>query len=167
MRWDRLFEDLEAASSDLARDEADALADDLRDEEWADTSWRDLLGGRVRLEVRGAGQVTGEVASVNETLVRLRAGGVDQLVGVGAVVRVLEHERRADAPSRLDAALGWATALRRLRDDGEPVRVVTDDGASLDGRVDVVGKDFVRIAVGSGRGRVVVLARVAVVQTLG
>ncbi len=164
MRWDRLFAGLEDEADRLARDEVEALAADLSDETWAATSWRDLVGGRVRLEVRGAGQVAGEVASVNDSVVRLRGDDGDRLVATRAVVEVVEAERRASTVSRVDALLGWRSALRRLRDADEPVRVVLDDGRVVDGRVDAVGADFVRIETVSGRRRVLVLDAVAVVS---
>ena len=59
MRWERLFEDLEARAADLELDERDALVDELRDGDWAQTSWRQLLGGHVVLAVRGADRVEG------------------------------------------------------------------------------------------------------------
>ena len=113
MRWDRLFADLEAEASEIERAETEGLAADLRDEIWAATSWRDLVGGEVVLEVRGVGQIAGEIAAVNEHLVRVRGELVDHLVAGRAVVSVLRTERRADPPSRIDAALGWSRALRR------------------------------------------------------
>lgn len=163
MRWDRLFADLEAEADEIEKAEQDALAADLRDEHWATTSWRDLLGGRVVLEVRGAGQLTGEVAAVNEHLVRLRGDLVDHLVACGAVVSVLQNERRSDPPSRIEASLGWSSALRRIRDEAEPVRITLDDGRTIDGMVEVVGHDFVRVTAGASGARVLVLAAVSVV----
>ncbi len=166
MRWDRLFADLEAESAEIARSEAEGLADDLRDEIWADTSWRDLIGGQVVLEVRGAGQVTGSVAAINERLIRLRAGAGGHLVACSAVSGLLATERRADPPSRIDAAMGWGQALRRLRDDAGPVRIVLGDGRTFDGSIEVVGRDFVRLTAGLGK-RTVVLDAIAVVTATG
>jgi hypothetical protein len=165
MRWDRLFGDLEAEARELERAETEGLADDLRDEIWAETSWRDLVGGQVVLEVRGAGQVAGEVAAVNEHLVRLRGDLVDHLVACRAVTAVLRTERRTDPPGRLGAALGWSRALRVLRDAAEPVRLVLDDGRTVDGHVETVGADVVRVGVGDGAARLLVLAAVSVVTS--
>ncbi|MGJ9421124.1 hypothetical protein [Aeromicrobium sp. CF3.5] len=166
MRWDRLFADLEAVSVEIAKSEAEGLAGDLRDEIWAETSWRDLIGGQVVLEVSGAGQVTGEVAAINERLIRLRAGMGGHLVACSAVSGVLAAERRADPPSRIDAAMGWGQALRRLRDDAGSVRLVLGDGRTFDGSIEVVGHDFVRLTAGSAT-RTVVLDAIAVVTSAG
>lgn len=164
MRWDRLFADLEAETTELAKAEAEGLAADLRDEIWAETSWRDLVGGHAVLEVNGAGQVTGEVAAINERLIRLRAGAGGHLVACSAVSGVLATERRADPPSRIDAAMGWGQALRRLRDDAGAVRLVLVDGRTFDGSLEVVGRDFVRMTAGRAT-RTVVLDAIAVVTS--
>lgn len=166
MRWDRLFADLEAESAEMAREETEGLAADLRDEIWAEMSWRDLIGGQVVLEVSGMGQVAGEVAAINERLVRLRAGTGGHLVACAAVSGVLSTQRRADPPSRIDAAMGWGQALRRLRDDAGSVRLVLTDGRTFDGLIEAVGRDFVRLTAGSA-SRTVVLDAIAVVTSTG
>ncbi len=75
MRWDRLFADLEGQAADLELEERDALVSELREGEWAETSWRDLVGGHVVLEVVGLGRVEGEARLVNETVVHLAFDG--------------------------------------------------------------------------------------------
>lgn len=165
MRWDRLFADLEAESNEIEKAETEGLADDLRDEIWAGTSWRDLVGGQVVLEVRGAGQIAGEIAAVNEHLVRVRGELVDHLVAGRAVTSVLRTERRADPPSRIEAALGWSQALRRVRDGGEPVRVVLEDGRAVDGMIEVIGADFVRLMAGEAAARLLPLTAISVVTS--
>lgn len=163
MRWDRLFADLEAEAVEIEKAEHDALAEDLRDEMWGMTSWRELLGGWVVLEVRGAGQLAGEIASVNAHVIRMRSDLADHLVASRAVRSALRSERRADPPGRLDAAMGWSIALRRIRDTGDPVRVTLDDGSVVDGRIEVVGQDFVRLSAGASRSRLLVMDAVSVV----
>lgn len=164
MRWDRLFADLEGAADDWAKDDVDALAADLGDEAWGSTAWVELLGGHVVIDVRGAGQLSGDVASVNDALLRLRGSTGDVLVATRAVVEVVTTERRADpSSSRARAVLGWSSALRRLRDVDEPIRICLLDGRTVTGRLEVVGRDFVRLEVGSGRRRLIVLDGVATV----
>jgi len=166
MRWDRLFADLEGEAARLAKVEIETVAAELGDEAWGQTSWRRLLGGRVELEVRGAGRVSGEVASVNEVLIRLRGDTGDRLVATSSVLEIVDSEHRSDPPGRVEAALGWPSALRRLRDAGEDVRVTGDDGRVVTGRIDAVGQDFVRIVVESGRRRIVLLDAVAMIAGL-
>lgn len=134
MRWERLFAELEASLDDDALLERDALVADLRDEEWSRTPWRSLLGGHVELELLGAGRLVGEVGFANDRLVRLDAGSVEHVVAIDAVTGA-RTDGRAPAPSTVDARLGWPHVLRRLRDDGDEVRVVRTDGATLRAQV--------------------------------
>lgn len=164
MRWDRLFEDLEAQSADLELDERDALVDELRDGDWAQTSWRQLLGGRVVLDVRGADRLEGVVTLVNDRLVHLRSEGMDHVISAAAVLAVHSTERRADAPSAVGDALGWGHVFRALRDAGEEIRVRLVDGSVRDGSVLVAGRDFVRLRAGSGRDQVLPFDGIAVVS---
>jgi hypothetical protein len=164
MRWERLFEDLEARAADLELDERDALVDELRDGDWAQTSWRQLLGGHVVLSVRGADRVEGEVTLVNDRLVHLRGDAMDHVVSAVAVMAVQSSERRADATTTVGDALGWGHVFRALREAGEEIRVRLVDGSVRDGSVVVAGRDFVRLRSGSGRDQVVPFESIAVVS---
>lgn len=164
MRWDRLFAELEAQGDALEREERDALVEELRDGEWAQTSWRDLLGGWVAVEARGAGRVEGRVVLVNELLVQLTGPGTDHVVATAAVMTVHSAERRADAPTAVRSALGWGHVLRALRDSGDEVRLRLVDGEVRVGTVDVVGRDFVRLRAPAGHEQVVPIAAISVVS---
>ena len=164
MRWDRLFDELEAQASDLELEERDALVDELRDGDWALTSWRQLLGGRVSLQVAGVGRAEGVVVLANEAIVHLRGDAVDQVVNAAAVTVVHASERRADGPTAVTSALGWGHVLRALRDAAEEVRIALTDGTTWDGAVDVVGRDFVRVVTPSGRHQVIPWSVLAVVS---
>lgn len=164
VRWDRLFDDLEAQAADIEREERDALVDELRDGDWAETAWRQLLGGRVVLEVHGAGRVEGEVVLVNEHVVHVSGPRTHQIVSTRAVMAVHATERRADEPGRVAAALGWGHVFRTVRDAGEEITLRLVDGSSRDGTVDVVGRDFVRVVTASGRAQDVLWTAIAVVS---
>jgi hypothetical protein len=164
MRWERLFEDLEAQAADLELDERDALVDELRDGDWAQTSWRQLLGGHVVLAVRGADRVEGDVTLVNDRFVHLRGDTMDHVVSVAAVMAVHSSERRADASTGVGEALGWGHVFRALREAGEEIRVRLVDGTVRDGSVIVAGRDFVRLRAGSGRDQVLPFDGIAVVS---
>lgn len=142
----------------------DALVEELRDGEWADTSWRSLLGGHVVLDVVGMGRVDGSVMLVNEHIVQLRGEQIAHVIGTRAVAAVISAERRADEPSVVSATLGWGHVFRALRVDGEPVRVRTITGSVVDGTIEVVGADFVRVRQESGRDQTLPFAAVAIVS---
>ena len=74
MRWERLFDEIEQQSIDLAAMERDALAADLESERWQQTSWRDLVGGLVELDVEGVGVLQGRVRNVAE-LIEIESDG--------------------------------------------------------------------------------------------
>ena len=161
MRWDRLFADLEGQAADLELEERDALVSELRDGEWAETSWRDLVGGHVVLEVDGLGRVEGESRLVNETVIHLASERVEHVVATSAVLEIVASERRAPAPTTVTSRLGWGHVLRAARDDGDRIRLTRTDGVSVDGTVDVVGHDFVMARSGTGRTRRVPFAAIA------
>ncbi len=162
MRWDRLFADLEGQAADLELEERDALVRELRDGEWAETSWRDLVGGEVVLEVAGLGRVRGEVRLVNEHVIHLASDRAEHLVNGPAVVEVVSSERRADPATSVTSRLGWGHVLRAARDDDDWVSVTRTDGQVVDGSVCAVGRDFVRLA-GTARTRDVPIAAIAAV----
>jgi len=164
MRWERLFSELEAQAGDVERLDRDALVDELRDGDWAETSWVDLLGGHVVLEVMGLGRLDGQVVLANERIVQLRTESVDHVINASAVVCVVSSERRAASNSAVVAALGWGHIYRTLRDLGSGVRLCKVDGATFAGSVDVVGRDFVRIRDTAARDHVVPFDAVAVVS---
>lgn len=149
MRWDRLFAELESAALDEYADERDAMAEDLRDEQWASLAWTDLLGDPdVRLDVAGLGDVRGRVAGAGDVIV------VDDparriLVLPEAVLAVSGSDGRAAAVPALSRTR--RQLARALRDDGASVRIARRDGATVDGRIVAVGADFVQVAVGERR----------------
>lgn len=164
MRWDRLFADLEAQAADLELDERDALVDELRDGDWAQTSWRDLLGGRVSLALCNGDRLEGTVTHVNADIIQLNGETVGHVVSTAAVVGVLASERRADAPTAVTEALGWRHVFRAVRDAGDPIGVRLVDGTSREAHVVAAGRDFVRLEVGSGRDQVVPYAAIVTVS---
>ena len=161
MRWDRLFADLEGQAADLEIEERDALVSELREGEWAGTSWRELLGGHVVLEVTGLGRVEGEARLVNERVVHLESERAEHVVAMSAVREVIATERRAVPPTVVTARLGWRHVLRAARDDGDRALITRTDGTTVDGTVDVVGRDFVTVASDAGRTRTVPFGAVA------
>ncbi len=164
MRWERLFHELEAQAGDLEMQERDALVDELRDGEWAETSWRSLLGGAVMIDVIGVGRIEGECVLANEQVVQLRSGRVEHVISANAVAAIVSSERRAGPSSAVSSALGWGHVFRALRAQGDTVRLQTITGSTFDGCIEVVGADFVRIRDESGRVQSLTFAAVAAVS---
>lgn len=164
MRWERLFSDVEAEADDLAREERDALAQELGDEEWASTGWTELLGGEVELEIDALGRVRARLERRTAGLLGLSSGAHELLVPHHAVRQVVSTGRPAATTSVLAGRTRWTTVLRRLRDEAEPVEVVDRAGGVVTGPVEVVGDDFVAVAAPTGR-RIVPWTAVAVVRT--
>ncbi len=164
VRWDRLFADLEGQAADVELEERDALVSELRDGAWAETSWRELVGGRVVLEVAGVGRVEGVTQLVNDRVVHLASERSEVVIAAAAVLEVVSSERRASAPSAVTSRLGWGHVFRAARDDGDRAIVTRTDGASVEGTVDLVGQDFVTLRTSAGRSRTVPFAAVAVLS---
>lgn len=139
MRWERLFDELAASLDDDAKLEHDALAEDLAAEEWAATSWTDLLGGTPTLDLEGVGPLTGEVTMIGRDLAHVLAPG-PVLVHLAAV-RGLRGGTRAGAPAV--SRRSWAMTWRALA--GEEVRLVRRDGTEVTGPVGVAGADYVTV----------------------
>lgn len=149
MRWDRLFAELESARIDEIADERDALAEDLRDEQWSSLRWRDLLGDPgLRLEVEGLGEIDGRVTGTGDVIVVARA---DRRVVVmpDAVLAISGTDGRAAAVPSLSRTRGQVA--RALRDDAAEVRVVRRDGVAVDGAIVAVGADFLQVVAGDRR----------------
>jgi hypothetical protein len=164
MRWERLFAELEAQSGDLELDDRDALVEELRDGDWAETPWRALLGGRVELDVLALGRVEGEVVLANAHVVHLRGERFEHVVSSRAVLAVVSSQRRADPPTTVTATLGWRHVFRALRQAGDMIRIRRVDGSAVEGTVIVVGRDFVRLRAESGHDQVLPFDAVAVVS---
>ena len=164
MRWDRLFADLEAGSEDVAAEDRDVLVAELTDEDWAATSWLQLLGGRVVLDVEGEQRVEGDLRSRGAEVLRVASAQHDVVVAVARVVAVVSAGARAPTPGAVASRLGWRHVFRLARDEGEEVEVRRGDHAPLQAVVEVVGQDFVRLRAFSGATTVVPFAAVTSVR---
>lgn len=163
MRWDRLFEDLEAQlSADEARELTAEVADRTRRER-AQLGLHDrftavLDGPVIELRVAGVGVVRGVVTGAGPewvlldqradlTLTVVRDGPPDRpvLVAVSAIRTVtgLAGARPSGAVAR---GLGLGAALRALSRDRAVVDVADVDGTLVTGTIDAVGLDVVEVA---------------------
>lgn len=163
MRWDKLFADLESQIGEDALIERDALIDELREGEWASTTWSELCGGWVVLWVAGA-RVEGEVVSHNDQVLHLRGPGSDFVVSPGAVQEIVSTTRRADKVSAVTSRLGWSHLLRACRRDRDRIQIRRADGQLRAGTVDRVGKDFVALTDEAGHAVVIPFAAIAMLS---
>lgn len=152
MRWEQLFDDLEAQLASGARVERAAEVADRtrRDRATRDLRQRlvELSGCRVTIDVAGGGRAEGDVLEVGSDWVLLCAGTRTTLVPIAATGSVAVRSRQ-DVPvevSALSRRLGLGHALRLLSRDRAPVRVVGVDGRTLTGTIDAVGADLLDLS---------------------
>lgn len=162
MRWERLFDDLEAQ---LGADDARALTAEVADRtrrERAQLGLFDRLtalldGPVVELRVAGAGLVRGVVTGCGPEWVlvdqrgdlplSVREGAADRpvLVAVPAVRGVIGLSGAATS-SAVARGFGLGAALRAVSRDRAVVDVVDIDGVVVTGTLDTVGQDLVEVA---------------------
>jgi hypothetical protein len=156
MRWERLFGELEGHAEHAHLEERDALVADLREGEWASRSWLDGLQAaeEVEVDVRDVGVLTGRVQFANSVLIHLVGATADHVIAVDAVRWARGGTRsRGLAPESVASRLGWGHIFRELQAEADFVRMTLVDALVLEGRIGVVGQDFVRLSPASGRER--------------
>lgn len=154
VRWQALFDDLEAQ---LAAEEAAELRAEVADRtrrEGARLRIRDRLepslASPVAVAVHGGGIVHGQLLDAGgDWLLLAETGGREVLLPLDAVLGIAGLSARSAAPGsegevgkRLD--LRWA--LRGLARSRSGVQVVLRDGSTLSGTVDRVGADHLDLA---------------------
>lgn len=154
MRWDRLFDDLEA-QFDLA--DGEEFAAEVADRSRREVALvhlldrlRQAVGARVDLSVDGAGALTGMVQRMGPgwLLVNVAAQPA-ALVSSHAILAVRGLPAAAtvpDAVGAVESRLGFGHVLRAIARDRSPVTVVLRDGTRCAGTLDRVGADFIDLA---------------------
>lgn len=170
MRWDRLFDDLEAQLEAGVSRELEAEVADRTRRERAQLALVDRLtalvdGPSVELRVAGVGTVRGVVSGAGPqwVLLDLRAGSTpgaprlssgdlgggtpDRPVLVAATaIRAVVGLGGARTPGVVAKGFGLGAALRAISRDRAVVDVVDVDGGVVTGTVDAVGQDLVEVA---------------------
>lgn len=176
MAWEReLFDyldDLEGqAEAAYAAERGHELAERARAEYRSVTLAARLMASvesEVRLDVLGAGTVTGLLTRVAAGWCLVTGAGASWVVRLPAVTAVHGAAERAvpELAWSAVASLGLASALRRVAEAGEPCSVHLTDARRYDGTVHRVGADFVELATGeSDRVVLVALDHVAAVRS--
>ncbi len=168
VRWERLFDDLEAQiEADASRELASEVADRTRRERaqlaLADRFTALLDGAPVEVRVAGVGAVRGVVSGAGPQWVLLdqRAAGVPGQRGLGGggaagadrpvlvamtAVRAVVGLAGARTSGAVAKGFGIGAALRAVSRDRAVVDVVDVDGSVVTGTLDVVGQDLVEVA---------------------
>lgn len=160
MRWERLFEELEGSLEHEDVLERDALVEELREGEWSQVSWTQLLrrASMVELQVRDIGPVRGTVRFANRNVVHVVSATTEHVVAVRAVIAASGKERPGPPPLDALSGLGWGHVLRNA-EVGTDLRFDLAGGHIIEGTIDVVGADFVRLTTVGG-SRVVPFAAI-------
>jgi hypothetical protein len=169
MRWDELFDDLDAQAEALSLAERAAEIEDRTRFESGQLALVNRLlpaiGSALALRCAGGVTITGRLHRVHpEWLLIAEDAGRESLVAAAAVTSVSGLDRWSTPPgsqSIVDARLSLRHALRTIARDRSAVRMHLGDGGILDGTLDRIGADFVELAehaVGELRRRGEVIA---------
>jgi hypothetical protein len=154
VRWDSLFDDLEAQADALAVAERAAEAEERvrgelgRLEMWDRT--RASVGAQVRVRLFGGGLVAGRLARTGpDWLLLEQDAGQESLVPTSAVLGLRGLSRYSAVPGSagiVDSRLGIRQLLRGISRDRSAVRVLLVDGTVIDATIDRIGADFIEVA---------------------
>lgn len=150
MRWERLFEELEASAAEADRLGHHAEIADRTRRERSRVQLMDRLlaaeGTEIELRIAGAGVVRGIIHRVGGQWVLLTAPDgttSETVVPTAALLAVTGLGRRAMTrpPSSVASRLGLAHVVRGLSRDRSTVALVMIDGHRVWGAIDGVGAD--------------------------
>jgi len=148
MRWNELFDDLEAQAA--AEDCADLVAE-VADRSRFEASQiqlldrvRSLAGVQLTLGLNNGQTARGSIVAFGSDWLVVRRAGRDLLVPAGALTWARadrQSDRDVPAPARFDQRLAIGYALRLLARDRATVVVELVSGDTLTGTIDRVGAD--------------------------
>ena len=153
VRWQALFDDLEAQVAALEDAELQAEVRDRSRREAARLRVVDRLrpavGSALVVTVLGGAVVRGALVDAGADWALLDEGGRDALVALPALLGVTGLGRESGAPGsegQVERRLDLRWALRGLARSRAGVQVVLVDGSVLGGTLDRVGADHVELA---------------------
>lgn len=170
MRWERLFEDLEAQLATEERLDRWAEVPELIRADWARSTLRARLrvlrGREVRLRCLGV-EVAGILGRLSREWFSLDLGASG-----GLVVRWDAVDRFHALPSRHDDAeegvldrLGLGHALRAVAGQRRDIVLTTMRAELVEGRIVAVGADYLDVREPSGSREVIAFSQVAMVRS--
>jgi hypothetical protein len=144
MRWDALFDDLEAQAAVLDQAERAAEVEDRTRGEVGTLGLRDraraAVGTELRLQLVGGAGVRGLLDE---------GDGREAVVATAQIVSVRGLGRYSAVPGSagiVESRVGLRHALRGIARDRSTVRVQLVDGSTVDATIDRIGADFVEVA---------------------
>ncbi|BCW72081.1 hypothetical protein [Arthrobacter sp. NicSoilB8] len=155
MRWDALFDDMEAQLAarqrlDFEAEVAERALVDAAQVELADRL-RGSLGLSIRVQVSSGPALEGTLSHAGSEALVLDEPQHQVLIPYAAAVRYGGLSRLAvPEPSAVRRRLGLASALRGLAGNRARVTILASHGpleAGLQGVIDTVGRDFLDLAV--------------------
>lgn len=162
MRWDGLFDDLQAQAVALEVAERAGEVDERTRGETARLHWHDRVragvGLRLRIRLAGGASVSGVLSRVGPDWLLLDEGDGREVVvlasGVLAVRGLDRHSATPGSESVISLRLGIRHVLRGIARDRSVVRIHLVDGSILDATIDRVGADYAEVAThGAGEVR--------------
>ncbi len=154
MRWEALFDDLEAQfdaehAAEFAAEVSDRTRRELALVRLVDRL-RPARGEAIGVRVAGFGNIDGEVAGVGaDWLLLSETGGREALIPSSVIVSITGLGALSATPrseGEVARRLGLAHALRAVARDRAPVTIGYLDGVTSSGTIDRVGVDFLEIA---------------------
>lgn len=154
MRWDALFDDLEAQFDaeqglEFAAEVGDRTRRELALIRLVDRV-RPARGHRISARVAGFGVIEGDVVGVGtDWLLLVESSGREALVPSSAIVSITGLGALSSTPQsegEVAARLGLGHVLRAVARDRSPVTIGYADGATSSGTIDRVGADFLEMA---------------------
>jgi hypothetical protein len=154
VRWDELFDDLEAqfdaaGQADLVAEVADRTRREVALLRLVDRL-QPVIGRPLAVRILGAGGIEGQLTAIGpDWLLLAEAGGREALVAARAVVSIGGLAAQTAAPrseGKVAARLDLAYALRGIVRDRSAVALTLVDGSTTDGTLDRVGADFLELA---------------------
>ena len=163
VRWEALFDDMEAQLAAAARSDLRIQVDERTRAERAGVALADRLrasaGCHVRLALRGGATLEGALLDVASQWFLLGDGGSRRVLvpvdAVGFVAGLSAHV--APPPGTVERRLTLGHALRALARDRAAV-VVLGNGFDVGGRLERVGEDHVDLTPATGRGEPLAVA---------
>jgi hypothetical protein len=157
MRWDALFDDLEAQTAALEHAERAAEVEERTRGEVGGLGLVDraraAIGTPLRVRLLGGAALAGRLGRIGpDWLLIDEDGGRETVVAIAAIAGVRGLGRYSAVPGTagiVASRIGLRQVLRGIARDRSAVRLQLTDGTTVDATLDRIGADFVEVATHS------------------